>query len=59
MKKINGLLVAVVLFTAVSLACQLSSVDLPELETDSRPDFPEFISPERGNNRANPLSVVG
>lgn len=59
MKRIKWLWVAMVLFTAVSLACQLSSVDLLPIEPDKppQPHLPEFAPPEKGFNRGNPFAV--
>ena len=59
MKKTYWLWVMVGVFTAVSLACQLSSVDILPIEPDAppQPDLPEFVPPEKGRNRSNPLAV--
>ena len=51
MKKIKWILVALVLFTAVSVACQLPTDNLPQ------PELPEFSPPEKGLNRTTPLPV--
>ena len=59
MKKMKWLLTALLMFTAVSLACQLPNADLLPISPDDppQPDLPDFAPPEKGFTRANPLPV--
>ncbi len=56
-KKLAWLFLLLGMVTAVSLACQLATIPLPNTNNATEVEFPEFIQPEKGFTRSIPLPV--